>query len=126
MDDWLGGRTDVAVRMDVSHHIMTQSLFMPGGGLKIDVVDLGLQFVNLSLRDIQPEFALGLGQNNPQFSPSRMFGLRRPELTHLGRSISADQRIVVNIVIQNTLPFQTSVCDPRSGRVFSFQNWPTE
>ena len=84
MDDRFGRGADIAKRVDMRHHVMSEQFFVMGRRDEIDLINMLPQFIDLRLSDIQSQFSFGFGQGDPQPTPGRVFRLRRPELAHLG------------------------------------------
>ena len=99
MDDRPGVGAEVAVSVDVGHHVVPQLSLVTFGGLEVDVVDVGPELFDLLRRDRQPQFRLGLGQCDPKPPPGAELPLRTPQRAHLGRGVAGNQRIVVLIRI---------------------------
>ncbi len=95
VDDRPGRGADVAVGMNVGHHVVPQPPLVPFGRREVDVVDVLLQLGDLLLADRQAEFRLGLGQGHPQPPPGAELPLRAPQLAHGGRGIAGDQGVFV-------------------------------
>ena len=95
VDDRPGLRADVAIGMDVGHHVVPQPPLVPFGRREIDRIDVLPQLGDLFLSDRQAQFRLGLGQGHPQPPPGAELPLRAPQLAHRGRRIAADQGVVV-------------------------------
>ena len=55
MNNRFCGGTDVAKGVHVGHHIMPQPLLVSGRRFEIDIVNVGLQFIDLGLRDLEPQ-----------------------------------------------------------------------
>ena len=95
VDDRPGLGAQVAVGMDVGHHVVPQLPLVTRGRREVDVVHVGLELVDLLPGDRQAQFGLGLGQRHPQPPPGAELPLRTPQRAHLRRGIAGDQRIVV-------------------------------
>ncbi len=78
MDDRPGVGAEVAVGVDVGHHIVPQFSLVTRGGVEVDVIDVGLELVDLLRRDRQSKFRLGLGQRDPKPPPGAELPLRTP------------------------------------------------
>lgn len=55
MNDAGSRRTDSAVRLDVSHDIVTTFLFLGRGALKVDIFNMRFQLGNLFVGDAETE-----------------------------------------------------------------------
>ena len=89
------------IRVDVGHHVVAELLLVLRRGGEVDVVDMRPQLVNLLLRDVEAQFPLGFSEHHPEFSPGGMLHLRRPQRGHLARGVSANERVIVNVVRQS-------------------------
>ena len=97
--------TDLAIGMDVGHHIMAQPRFVMVGTGEIDGVDISTQLSELLLVDArttavlgeQAEFLLRLGQSDPQSAPGAELALGAPESGHRGAGVARDERIVESL-----------------------------
>jgi len=66
MDDPRSLRAGVAERADVRHNIVAQPVFILGGAVKIDIVEMRAHFRKLLVRDGQPQLLLALGEREPE------------------------------------------------------------
>ena len=83
MDDALCLRTLAAVCVYVGHDVVAY-LFLTGlCHVVVDVVLMGLQFVDLLLGDGQSQLLLGFSQGDPQLSPGAEFLIRGKDVLHL-------------------------------------------
>ena len=53
MNDRFGRGADIAKRVDMRHHVMSEQFFVMGRRDEIDLIDMLPQFINLRLSDIQ-------------------------------------------------------------------------
>ena len=90
VDDRHRVRTQLAERMNVRHHVMSQLLLLRLGKLVVDVVDVGLHLIDLLVSDVQTQLLLGSRQSNPQLPPGGELHIRRPDIAHLLRGISRE------------------------------------
>jgi hypothetical protein len=103
MDDVPAQGRDLAERVNVSHHVVPQPLFVMRGTVEINVVEVRPQFGDLFCLDSrrlaivgeEAEFALGFGHRQPEFPPEPMLAPRSPTLGHRLRGIASNQRVVV-------------------------------
>ena len=88
VNDWPAERGNVAERVNVGHHVMSQSSFVLGGAGEIDVIQVCPKFGDLfcgnprsdAVIGGQAEVMLGLGERQPQPPPGRVFALRSPQV----------------------------------------------
>ena len=101
VDDRAGVGANVAVGVDVGHHVVPQFSLVLGRLGEIDIVDMRAQLVDLLFGDRQAQFRFGLGQRYPQAAPGAEFSLSSPQRGHFARSVAADERIVVKAGIRH-------------------------
>ena len=88
----LGALLPVSVYM--AHHIMTHFLFPGPGHFVIDILSMGLQFVNLFLGDHrlavlgESQFLFSLRQGNPQPPPGAEFHILGKNILHFPAGIA--------------------------------------
>ena len=76
MDDARGLRAGVAERADVRHHVMAQPVFILGGAVKIDIVEMRTHFLKLLVGNGQTQLLLALGEREPETAERRELPLR--------------------------------------------------
>ena len=84
--------------MHVGHHVVPQLALVALGGGEVDLVDVRPKLLDLSGRNVQPQFGLRLGQPNPKLPPSAKLPLSSPQRAHLARGIAMGQRVLVEFV----------------------------
>jgi hypothetical protein len=84
--------------MHMSHHIMSKLAFVTIGRSKVDVIDRGSHFFELSVGDVQPQFLLTFCQRNPESPPGGVLRLSRPDGRHFPGGVSGNQRVFVDLV----------------------------
>ena len=89
MDDACRLRALLSIRIDMTHHIMPHFLLPGLRHIVIDILRMGLQFVNLLFRDdrlpvlAKSQLHLCLCQCDPQLPPRPEFHIRRKDILHL-------------------------------------------
>ena len=83
VDNSLCLRTLQAIGIDMAHHVMPHKLLPGLGILIIDVILMGLQLIDLLLRNIQSQLFLGLSQRDPQLSPCAELLILGEQVLHL-------------------------------------------
>ena len=91
MDDGHGLRTQLAVGVDMGHHIVTQLLLPLGCSGVVDVLNMGLQLIYLLLGDGQSQFHLCPGQSHPQAAPGGELFVRGENILHLVAGVAGGQ-----------------------------------
>ncbi len=69
VNDPLRRRADIAVGVNVGHHIVPEFLFDGVGGREVDVIHVGPQFGQLRRRDGDAKLRFGFGEHHPQPPP---------------------------------------------------------
>ncbi len=69
VNDGAGGWGGVTKGMDVGHDVVAELGFVTGGGVEVDVVEVIADVGDLVLGDVEAEFALGLGEGEPEAAP---------------------------------------------------------
>ena len=97
MDDARGLRAGIAERTDVRHHVVAQAVLIFGGTVKIDIVEMRAHFLQLLIRNGQPQLLLTLGEREPETAERGKLPLRGEEVLHLLGGIARAQGIFVNV-----------------------------
>ncbi len=92
-------RTLIAVGPDMSHDIVAELAFVVGRNVKINRFDVGAEFLDLILANIEPFLRLGFGQRDPEPPPGLEFILRRKYPTHVAAGIAVHERIDILFVM---------------------------
>jgi hypothetical protein len=87
----------------MTHYIVTQFFFQSGDPVKINIILMCCQLLDLDVGNGQSEIFLALGERKPQFAPGGVFVLGRPDETHLFTGIAVGQRITVRIIHNKNL-----------------------
>ena len=97
MDDGHGLGAQLAVGVDMGHHVMAQ-LFLPLSGLFIvDVGNVGLQFLHLLPGDRQAQLHLRPGQGHPQAAPGGEFLIGGEDVLHLVAGVAGGQGALIAV-----------------------------
>ena len=67
---------DLAVAVNVRHHVVTQSALVLGDVGEIDVVAVLSQLIDLRAGDVQPKLVLGFRERDPEVSPGARLAQR--------------------------------------------------
>ena len=92
MDDALCFGAEKAIGINIRHNIMADLFFALVDDVEVDVLDMGLQFVDLVLGNVQSEFLLGLGQKDPKVAEAAHPCPFRENSLHRLASITAGKR----------------------------------
>gem|GEM_PF-6589790 len=86
-------------RLNVRHHVVPKTPLKVASRRKVDVVDVGAHLLDPFIADerlpalvAHTQFALRLGQREPELSPGAVAPLRRPQFEHRLRCVPLAQR----------------------------------
>ena len=97
VDDGHGLGAQLAIGVDMGHHVVAQ-LLLPLGGLGIvDVGEMGLQFIHLLLGHGQTQLHLRPGQGHPQPPPGGELLVRGEQIQHLVAGIAGGKGALISI-----------------------------
>ena len=91
MDNARRGRCNLSVGIHMSHDIVADFLLPLTHAIVINVLDMGGQFIHLSLCHRQAEFHFRFCQGNPEASPGAVPGIGGKQLQHIFGSIPGGQ-----------------------------------
>ena len=94
----LRGRARFAVGVDVRHDVVTHFLFLRGGEVVIDIVDMRLHFRDLRVGNIQPELLFALRESDPELAPGGELLVIREDALHFVPRVSLAERAFVVFV----------------------------
>ena len=80
------------------HNVVAHLMLVTGGGGIVDIVDMRLHLIYLSLRYIEAELLLALGQGDPQSAPGRELEVIGEKTLHLFPGISPAEGIFIKFV----------------------------
>ena len=103
MDDSLCLGTLDPVCIHVAHHIMAHFLFTGLCHIIINIVRMGLQLLNLFVRNAQAQLLLSLSQGNPQASPGLKLHVRRKNILHLAAGIALGKRAYISVCVTHVI-----------------------
>ena len=97
VDDGHGLGAQLAIGVDVGHHVVAQ-LLLPLGGLGVvDVGEMGLQLIHLLLGHGQTQLHLCPGKSHPQPPPGGKFLVRGEQIQHLVAGIAGGKGALISI-----------------------------
>ena len=98
MDDRARLRALLAICIDMGHHIVAHHFFTCFRHLIVDVLRVGLQFVDLFLGDGKPQLFFRFRQSNPEFPPRAELFIGGKQELHLSIRIPRGQRRLIRIL----------------------------
>ncbi len=100
VEDGFGLGGDLGEGVQVGHEVVTDAGFLAGGFVEIDVVEVGLHFVELIVGDGEAEGFFGFGECEPDAAPGGVLAaLGGEDGDHLGRGVARDERGFVDVII---------------------------
>ena len=99
MDDPSRAGSDVAVAMDVGHHIVAKACLVARRGLEVDRLEPRPQLGELGVRDGEPEGLLGFGEMDPKPPPREDASPRREVGAHRGTRVARGEGVLVRVVL---------------------------
>ena len=112
--------TLLTVGVNVCHDIVAHFLFLGLSHGKINILNVGSEFVKLCLGDPETDLRLGFGQRYPETAPGLKFVLRRKEPAHVLTGITFRQRVDIVVVAVGCLSSDASFSQ-RGAAIFSDQ-----
>jgi hypothetical protein len=79
----------------MGHHIMSKLPFKLCNAVKINIVAMGAEFLDLLLADIEPTFSLRFGECDPEVAPSSCALKGREKSPHALSSVAGHERVLV-------------------------------
>ena len=109
VDDGHGLGAQLAVGVDVGHHVVAQLLLPLGGLLIVDVGDVGLQLVHLLLGHGQAQLHLRPGQGHPQPAPGGKLLVGGEDVLHLVAGVAGGQGTFVSVGRHGVRPLSLEI-----------------
>ena len=113
--DVAGGRTEVndrarirakiAVRVNVSHNVVAELLFVSARYSVVDIVDMRFEFSDLRVRDVEAHCLFCFRKRDPKLSPGGEFHIGGEKILHFGAGISAGKCAFITVGCHVYLPF---------------------
>ncbi len=92
MNDRLGLGALNAVRINVTHYIMSHNTFACLCDFEIDVIGMSLKLGNLLVCDIESELLFRLCKRDPQSAPCSEFEFLRKNILHFVAGVAGRKR----------------------------------
>ena len=99
MNDGAGLGADISPGMNLCHHIMPEGFFIFCGFFVVDILQVGLHFGDLFLRNSHAHGFFGFCQSNPQLVEGGEFHIFRKKILHFFSRIAGRKRADVAVVI---------------------------
>ena len=108
VDNATGCGALLAIGVNMRHDIVAQLLFLRFGDREVDVLDMGVQFLDLLRADSETDLGFRFSQRDPETTPGLEFVLRRKDPAHLLTGVAFHQRIDIVLITIRCLSHSAS------------------
>jgi hypothetical protein len=97
VDDAVRLGRDIAVVMNMGHHVVTETLLVRGRRIQVDVLDVRAHLVQCARGNVQSELLLGFSECDPQPAPCHELGPLGEDPAHFARCVALHERVAIRV-----------------------------